>query len=61
MKEIQVLPHEVLGWLLLRRANLSAQSRLRDQEEELLAADSQRAERQDLSGRGPWRRTEDGQ
>ena len=28
MEEIQVLPDEVLCWLLLRRANLSAQSRL---------------------------------
>ena len=28
MEEIQVLPDEVLGWLLLRRANLSAASRL---------------------------------
>ena len=27
-EEIQVLPDEVLGWLLLRRANLSASSRL---------------------------------
>ena len=28
VEEIQVLPDEVLGWLLLRRANLSASSRL---------------------------------
>eukprot|EP00435_Cladocopium_sp_Y103_P024092 s1073_g5.t2 len=57
-EELQVLPDEVLGWLLLRRANLSSSNRLsvqasvgnslrfsdlemalRDQEEELLAAD----------------------
>ena len=61
VEEIQVLPDEVLGWLLLRRASLSASSRLsvqasvnnslkfqdielalRDQEEELLQADSSR-------------------
>ena len=61
VEEIQVLPDEVLGWLLLRRASLSASSRLsvqasvnnslkfqdielalRDQEEELLQADSAR-------------------
>lgn len=60
-EDLQVLPDEVLGWLLLRRANLSAASRLsvqasvnnslkfsdievalRDQEEELLAADQHR-------------------
>ena len=61
VENLQVLPDEVLGWLLLRRANLSASSRLsvqasvqnslsfrdielalRDQEEELLQADSHR-------------------
>ena len=62
-EDIQVLPDEVLGWLLLRRANLSASSRLsvqasvnnslkfndielalRDQEEELMAADQNRGQ-----------------
>ena len=62
-EEMQVLPDEVLGWLLLRRTNLSSSHRLsvqasvgnslrfsdleialRDQEEELLAADHGRGQ-----------------
>ena len=31
VEDVQVLPDEVLGWLLLRRANLSSSSRLRAQ------------------------------
>lgn len=71
VENVEVLPEEVLGWLLLRRSNLSSANRLsvqasvqnslsfeaieralRDQEEELLAADLQR---QHGKGRGHGR------
>lgn len=71
VENVEVLPEEVLGWLLLRRSNLSAANRLsvqasvqnslnfgaieralRDQEEELMAADLQRQQGRQGKGRG---------
>lgn len=74
--ESEVLPEEVLGWILLRRAGLPVSSRLsvqasvgnslrfddieralRDQEEELLAAERRPHERRFGKGGGPPKRT----